>query len=70
MTVSKYSRRAPAAFALLVSLSLFGTSFASASKSALVQDDDTLEWLDDYDEAFALAKRTGQPVFLEFRCAP
>lgn len=32
--------------------------------------DETLEWLDDYDEALALAKETGKPLFLEFRCAP
>jgi len=34
------------------------------------QDEETLEWLNDYDEAFALAKETGRPVLLEFRCAP
>ena len=48
----------------------FGLSSLSMASYAGAQDDDTLEWLDDYDEAFALAKRTGKPVFLEFRCAP
>ena len=61
---------APAALAPLLSLVLSSTTAAGVTASALVQDEDTLEWLDDYDEAFALAKRTGRPVFLEFRCAP
>ena len=29
-----------------------------------------IEWFDDYGEAVAEAKRTGKPIFLEFRCAP
>jgi hypothetical protein len=43
---------------------------AFVAQSAIAQDDDTLEWLDDYDEALALAKETGRPIFLEFRCSP
>ena len=27
-------------------------------------------WIKDYDEAIALAKETGKPLLLEFRCAP
>ncbi len=63
-------RLAPVVFASLVSLSLSGKTSEVVAESAIVQDDETLEWMDDYDEAIALAKKTGQPVFLEFRCAP
>ena len=33
-------------------------------------DDDTLEWLDDYQAALARAQETGRPLLVEFRCAP
>jgi len=56
--------------ASLVSLSLSGKTSEVVAESAIVQDAETLEWMDDYDEAIALAKKTGYPVFLEFRCAP
>ena len=59
-------RLAPVVLASLVSLSLSEV----VAESVIVQDEETLEWMDDYDEAIALAKKTGQPVFLEFRCAP
>lgn len=52
--------------ASLVSLSLSQV----ASEAASFQDDETLEWVDDYDEALALAQQTGKPLFLEFRCSP
>lgn len=32
------------------------------------QDEETLDWLDNYPKAVAEAKRTGKPIFLEFRC--
>jgi len=35
--------------------------------SSLAQDDG-LNWLGDYREAIQEAKRTGKPIFLEFRC--
>jgi len=62
-------RTAPVMLVSLVSLSLSGKT-SEVAESATVQDDETLEWMDDYDEAIALAKKTKQPVFLEFRCAP
>ena len=34
------------------------------------QGSGSLEWLSDYGEALALAKQTGQPLLVEFRCAP
>ncbi len=45
------------------------TAFLSSPASAQ-SDDGMVEWLDDYGEALAEAKRTGKPIFLEFRCAP
>ena len=27
-------------------------------------------WIESYDEALAEARKTGKPIFLEFRCAP
>ena len=33
-------------------------------------DDDTLEWIDDYQAALALARESGRPLLVEFRCAP
>lgn len=29
-----------------------------------------IRWFDNYSEALAEARRTKQPIFLEFRCAP
>jgi len=29
-----------------------------------------IQWLDNYPKALAEAKRTGKPIFLEFRCEP
>lgn len=29
-----------------------------------------IQWLDSYPKALAEAKRTGKPIFLEFRCEP
>jgi gluconate kinase len=37
---------------------------------ALLADDDGIYWLDNYAEAIQEAKRTGRPIFLEFRCEP
>jgi hypothetical protein len=45
-------------------LCLAGLTVANA------QEVDALEWLDDYQEAVQLAKRTGKPIFLEYRCEP
>jgi hypothetical protein len=32
--------------------------------------EETLDWLSSYKEAIAEAKRTQQPIFLEYRCEP
>lgn len=58
---------------LLAAAGLFvGLSVPGHSSSAAPQPfpDDTLEWLDDYQQALALAKATGRPLLVEFRCAP
>ena len=43
---------------------------ASLSLGSATSQDDTLVWLDDYEQALALAKQTGMPLFVEFRCGP
>ena len=56
-----------AAAGLLVGLSLPGHP---ATAGVQPFEDDTLEWLDNYQQALALAKETGRPLLVEFRCAP
>ncbi len=34
------------------------------------QEVDAVEWLDNYQEALRVAKATGKPIFLEYRCEP
>ena len=48
-------------------LSVPGAATAAGGQPA---ESDTLEWLDDYQTALALAKETGRPLLVEFRCAP
>ena len=47
-----------------------GLGAGIASAAAQPAPGDTLEWLDDYQEALARARDTGQPLLVEFRCAP
>ena len=47
---------------LLTSILLFGAF------PLFAQDEDTIDWLDDYQKAVQEAKRTNKPIFLEFRC--
>ena len=56
-----------AAAGLFVGLSIPGHSPAAAGQPF---EDDTLEWLGNYQEALALAKETGRPLLVEFRCSP
>ena len=60
-----YSRSTPLAFIAVIAMGWL-------TLTALVQpqDSDSLEWLSDYGEALALAKQTGRPLLVEFRCAP
>ena len=56
-----------AAAGLFIGLSIPGHSPAAAGQPF---EDDTLEWLGNYQEALALAKATGRPLLVEFRCSP
>ena len=40
-----------------------------SSWAAFGQDDD-IAWLDNYQEAVRVAKATGKPIFIEYRCEP
>jgi hypothetical protein len=40
-----------------------------SSAGAFAQDD-SIYWLDNYNDALREAKRTQKPIFLEFRCEP
>ena len=33
-------------------------------------DDDSLTWFDNYPKALQVARATGKPIFLEYRCEP
>ena len=37
---------------------------------AAQQDDDSLTWFDNYQEALKESKAAGKPIFLEYRCEP
>jgi hypothetical protein len=49
-----------------LTLLLYLVCFTPASGN----EDETLDWLSSYKEALEQAKRTGQPIFLEYRCEP
>lgn len=36
----------------------------------LFAEEDTVDWFNNYKDAIAEAKRTGKPIFLEYRCEP
>ena len=46
---------------------IIGLSLFSAAPSP-AQDEDTIDWFDNYEKAVQEAKRTNKPIFLEFRC--
>jgi hypothetical protein len=50
-------------------LALLAVLLPSAS-FAQQADDGLIGWFDNYDDAVAEAKKTGKPIFLEFRCSP
>ena len=51
----------------------FGTALLS-SAIGLQQESlfakTAVAWIESYDEAIEVARTTGKPIFLEFRCAP
>jgi hypothetical protein len=38
--------------------------------AALSAQDDMIYWIENYPEAIQEARKTGKPLFLEFRCEP
>jgi hypothetical protein len=49
---------------------LFAALVAASLAAPLYAQDDTVDWLNDYKEAIQEAKKTGKPIFLEYRCEP
>jgi hypothetical protein len=43
---------------------------AVLSFSFLGAEEDTIEWFNNYKQALEVAKKTGKPIFLEYRCEP
>jgi uncharacterized protein YyaL (SSP411 family) len=41
-----------------------------AAVSRALAQPETIEWLNNYKEALAEARKTQKPIFLEFRCEP
>lgn len=51
----------------LLLLVAFALSLAPALLHA---QEEGLHWVDNYKEALRIAKETGKPIFLEYRCEP
>jgi len=51
-------------------LSVVLASVVGLLAGRLLAQDDEINWLENYDEAIREARRTGKPIFLEFRCEP
>lgn len=49
---------------------LLGTILVLSFAAALSAQDDMIYWIDNYPEAIEEAKKSGKPLFLEFRCEP
>jgi hypothetical protein len=49
---------------------LLATMLALSFAAALSAQDDMIYWIDNYPEAIEEAKKSGKPLFLEFRCEP
>jgi hypothetical protein len=50
-------------------IGIFAVLLAACTLSLVAQDDD-INWLGSYQEALHVAKQTGKPIFLEYRCEP
>ena len=64
MTNAPVSRLAPLALAAVAALP------AAVAAPTGQPETETLEWIGDYQQALALAKETGRPLLVEFRCGP
>ena len=51
-------------------LPIFLLSLAGFAAALNAQEVDAIDWLDNYQEAVKVAKATGKPIFLEYRCEP
>jgi len=64
---------APGGIALALRMRIFGTALIISAiglqQNALFAKD-AVTWIESYDEAIEVARETGKPIFLEFRCAP
>ena len=47
---------------------LLSTAIGLQQEAAFAKD--AVTWIETYDEAIEVARETGKPIFLEFRCAP
>ena len=45
-------------------------SCAAAFAAPIISSAQEIEWIGNYDEAFARAKQSGKPILLTFRCVP
>lgn len=50
--------------------SLFASYLILSLAAAVSAQDDMIYWIDNYPEAIREARKTGKPLFLEFRCEP
>lgn len=55
---------------LFLFLAVLSPLAAQPQASSSSSDDDSIYWLDNYQEALKQAKATGKPIFLEYRCEP
>ena len=53
---------------VLLSVILFSVATGLQQQGLFAKD--AVTWIERYDEALEVARKTGKPIFLEFRCAP
>ena len=51
-----------------LALAILLTCVLGSAAGVLRAEDDKLFWYSDYKEGLAEAKKTGKPIFLEYRC--
>lgn len=54
----------------MIALRVFAVWMLGAAGLPLLAQEDGHHWFDNYKQAVAEAKRTGKPLFLEYRCEP
>jgi hypothetical protein len=48
----------------------FLAGLAFLAPAAAAQSKEGIQWLDNYQQALKLARESGKPIFLEYRCEP